>query len=41
MALHRHGLKVIWDGKAETSILVDMVWRKCRAGGSLSGPNKG
>jgi hypothetical protein len=40
-ALHRHGLKVIWDGKAETPILVDMVWRKHRAGGSLSGADKG
>jgi hypothetical protein len=35
-ALHRHSLKVIWDGKAETPILVDMMWRKHRAGGSLS-----
>jgi hypothetical protein len=40
-ALHRHGLKVIWDGKAETPILVDMVWRKRRADGPLSGANKG
>ena len=33
-ALHRHGLKVIWDGREETPILVDMVWRKHRAGAS-------
>jgi hypothetical protein len=40
-ALHRHGLKVIWDGKAQTQILVDMVWQKRRAGGPLSGADRG
>jgi hypothetical protein len=33
-ALHRHGLKVIWDGKAETPMLVDMVWRRRRPDGA-------
>jgi len=40
-ALHRHRLKVIWDGKEETPILVDMVWRKHRTGGSRSGADRG